>query len=131
MAVEPRWGNLPRDHQKLHSRLSNACWNRRVAAIFEVAYHVLGAALHCAEELKDLEMAVTVRQRAERQQAELDRTEPPHPLSTVGAARRGTHPLFASLERTAHAAGARIKAQLAQDHAEAVRRRHMPSGRSS
>ena len=98
---------------------------------FEVAYHVLGAALHCAEELKDLEMAVTVRQRAERQQAELDRTEPPHPLSTVGAARRGTHPLFASLERTAHAAGARIKAQLAQDHAEAVRRRHMPSGRSS
>ena len=98
---------------------------------FEVAYHVLGAALHCAEELKDLEMAVTVRQRAERQQAELDRTEPPHPLTTVGAARRGTHPLFASLERTAHAAGARIKAQLAQDHAEAVRRRHMPSGRSS
>ena len=39
---------------------------------YEVAYHVLGAALHCAEELVDLEMAVAVQQRAESQQAELD-----------------------------------------------------------
>ena len=94
---------------------------------FEVAYHVLSAALHCAEELVDLQMALTVQRQAERQQAELDETEPPHPLSTAGAARRGTHALFSSLGRTAHSAGARIKAQLAQAHAESVRHRHLPS----
>lgn len=97
------------------------------AGRFEVAYHVLGAALHCAEELVDLELAVTVQRRAEQQQGELDQAEPPHPLSTEGAARRGTHPLFTTLGRTAHAASARIKAQLAQAHAETVRHRHLPS----
>ena len=97
------------------------------AGRYEVAYHVLGAALHCAEELVDLEMAVTVQQRAEQQQGELDQAQPPHPLSTKGAARRGTHPLFTSLGRTAQAASARIKAQLAQSHAESVRHRHTPS----
>ncbi|HKU61651.1 MAG TPA: hypothetical protein VJQ44_10575 [Gemmatimonadales bacterium] len=94
---------------------------------YEVAYHVLGAALHCAEELVDLEMAVAVQQRAESQQAELDSRVPPHPLSTEGAARRGTHALFSSLGRTANSARARIKAQLAQSHARSVRHRHLPS----
>ena len=94
---------------------------------FQVAYHVLGAALHCAEELVDLEMALAVQRRAEQQQAELDQTDPPHSLSTVGARRRGTQPLFTSLGRTAQAAGARIKAQLATAHAESVRHRHQPS----
>jgi hypothetical protein len=93
-----------------------------------VAYHVLSAALHCAEDLVDPEMAASVQVRAEQQQAELDQTEPPHPLSTVGASRRGTHPLFTSLGRTARAARARIKAQLAQAHAQSVRHRHLPSG---
>ena len=98
------------------------------AGHFQVAYHVLSAALHCAEDLLDLELAATVRERAERQQTELDRTEPPHPLSTAGASRRGTHPLFTSLSRTAHAAYARIKAQLAQAHAHSVRYGHLPPG---
>jgi hypothetical protein len=88
----------------------------------------LCAALHCAEDLVDLEMAEAVQERAERQQAELDLTEPPHPLSTVGASRRGTRPLFATLGRTAHAACARIKAQLAQARSQSVRDRHLPSG---
>ena len=95
---------------------------------FGVAYHALCAALHCAEDLADLEMATAVQERAERQQAELDRTEPPHPLSTVGASRRGTNPLFTTLGRTAHAACARIKGQLAQAHSQSVRSRHLPSG---
>jgi hypothetical protein len=95
---------------------------------FQVAYHVLGAVLHCAEDLLDLALAATVQERAERQQAELDRIDPPHPLSTVGASRRGTHPLFTSLGRTAHAAHARIKAQLAQAHARSVRFRNLPPG---
>jgi len=98
------------------------------AGHFQVAYHVLSAALHCAEDLLDPELAATVRERAERQQTELDRTEPPHPLSTAGASRRGTHPLFTSLSRTAHAAYARIKAQLAQAHAHSVRYGHLPPG---
>jgi hypothetical protein len=98
------------------------------AGHFQVAYHVLSAALHCAEDLLDPELAASVQERAERQQAELDRTEPPHPLSTVGASRRGTHPLFTSLSRTAHAAHARIKAQLAQAHAQSVLHGHLPPG---
>jgi hypothetical protein len=96
------------------------------AGRYEVAYHVLGAALHCAEELRDLEMATSVEARAAQQQAELDEALPPHPLSTLGASGRGTNPLFSSLARTAHAAASRIKAQMAQEHADAVRRGHHP-----
>jgi len=96
------------------------------AGRYEVAYHVLAAALHCAEELSDLELATMVQQRAERQQAVLDGAVPAHQLSTTGAAGRGTNALFTSLARTAHAAATRIKGQMAQEHAGAVRRRHRP-----
>jgi len=96
------------------------------AGRYGVAYHVLAAALHCAEELGDLELATAVQHRAEHQQAELDRTEPAHQLSTVAAMSRGTNALFTSLGRTAHAAATRIKGQIAQEHAGAVRRRHLP-----
>jgi hypothetical protein len=96
------------------------------AGRYEVAYHVLAAALHCAEELADLELVTAVQQRAERQQADLDEVSPAHQLSTRGATGRGTSPLFTSLGRTAHATAIRIKGQLAQEHAGMVRRRHLP-----
>ena len=96
------------------------------AGRYEVAYHLLAAALHCAEELCDLQLASSVQARAEQQQAQLDETQPPHPLSSRGARGRGTHPLFATLARTARAAASRIKAQIAQKHADAVRRAHFP-----
>jgi len=96
------------------------------AGRYEVAYHVLAAALHCAEELADVELATAVQQRAERQQADLDDVSPAHQLSTKGATGRGTSPLFTSLGRTAHAARIRIEGQHVQEHAGAVRRRHLP-----
>ena len=104
-------------------RLNTAAYD---AGRYEVAYHVLSAALHCAEELWDLPMATSVQARARQQQADLDEMDPPHPLSSRGASGRGTNPLFASLARTAHAAASRIKAQMAQEHADAVRRGHHP-----
>jgi hypothetical protein len=96
------------------------------AGLYEVAYHVLAAALHCADELADPELVTAVQELAERQQAELDQGVPAHPLSTTGATGRGTNPLFTSLGRTAHAAAIRIKGQQVQEHAGAVRRRQLP-----
>jgi hypothetical protein len=97
------------------------------AGLYQVAYHVLAAALHCADELADLDLATAVQQRAEQQQADLDDVAPVHLLSTKGASGRGTSPLFTSLGRTAHATASRIKGQHAQEHAGAVRRRHLPA----
>jgi hypothetical protein len=97
------------------------------AGRYQVAYHILAAALHCAEELSDLELAMTVQRRAERQQAELDGAAPAHQLSTAAATGRGTSALFTSLGRTAHAAATRIKGQIVQEQAGAARRRHPPS----
>jgi hypothetical protein len=124
--MDPQSRESDRSARVLSERLLRINADAYDAGRYEVAYHVLAAVLHCAEELSDGEMVTAVQQRAERQQAELDTGVPAHPLSTSGATGRGTSPLFTSLGRTAHAAGIRIKGQHAQENAGAVRRRHRP-----
>ncbi|MUL36972.1 hypothetical protein [Gloeocapsopsis dulcis] len=68
---------------------------------YEVAFHALQAALHCAEELKDEQRLVTVEQEAKRQRDLIDATAPEHRMSTQAAVDRGGKNLYDTLIRQA------------------------------
>jgi len=86
---------------------------------FEAAYHVLAAALHIAEEL-DLERLSSVGRLSTARQAEIDRTNPGHSISSASSNRRGNTPLYATLALTARAATGKIRA------AQALQRSRKP-----
>ena len=85
---------------------------------FEIAYHVLAAALHAAEELNRLESVTFLQQLAVERQEEIDRSQPDHLISSASSGRRGNLAMFATLAATARAAAGRIRA----DHAVQKRR---------
>jgi hypothetical protein len=64
---------------------------------FEVAYHVLAAALHCAHEVQDGELVWAVQKRAEEQGRWIDTNAPDHRLSSRSARARSGNSIFASL----------------------------------
>ncbi len=61
---------------------------------YEVAFHALSAALHCACDLKDEQALLTVEQEAERQKAFIDAHSPTHRLSSQAAIKRGGKSLY-------------------------------------
>jgi len=78
---------------------------------YEAGYHVLAAALHCAEEVGSLGLVGEVERMAARHQLEMDALEPPHRLSTAEAQTRGTSPIFTRLSATARAMRVRLRAE--------------------
>jgi hypothetical protein len=92
------------------------------AGLFEVSYHLLAAALHAAEEANDIERLTQVETLAKQRQAEIDRTQPQHKVSSASANGRGNFALFTSLAAIAGAARGRIAADQA-----VARIRHEPS----
>jgi hypothetical protein len=80
------------------------------SASYEAAYHILAAALHCAELGGSVARVAEVERIAIVHQQELDARRPSHPLSTAGAATRGTNPLFTSLRGTARVMRVRLHA---------------------
>ena len=64
---------------------------------YEVAYHLLMAALHVADRRRDLHSVDQVGQRAAGQGEEVEAVRPPHQLSRVRAAERGQTALYDSL----------------------------------
>ncbi len=88
---------------------------------YEVAYHLLEAALHCADGVGDEAGVARVQQLAEQQGAWLDAHRPHHRMASQGAMARGTMPLFHSAARTA-------AAMLAALHADQALRRPAPPG---
>jgi hypothetical protein len=74
-------------------------------AHYEVAYHALAAALHCAVDESDRERMRDVQAIAGRQRDWIDQFRPEHRLSTASARARGQQSMFAMLERQASAAG--------------------------
>jgi hypothetical protein len=89
--------------------------NRRAVTSdsFEVAYHLLAAALHAAEGDVDRIDAVIA---LAREQAEAVDGRPNHALSSDRAAQRGTTPLYRSLVSTAEAKRAQVKAEIVREH---------------
>ncbi len=90
--------------------------NRRAvdAETFEVAYHLLAAALHAAAD--DLDKIDTVIALAQEQAEAVD-AQPGHAMGYERAAQRGNTPLFRSLLTTAEAKRAQVRAERArEDH---------------
>jgi hypothetical protein len=89
------------------------------AGQFEVAYHVLAAAMHCANSLRDGGLLEEVQHRAQEQGEWIDRHAAEHPLSSRNAHFRNNESIYVSAARQAHAMllGLRVDQQ-----AEKVRR---------
>jgi hypothetical protein len=79
---------------------------------FEVAYHLLAAALHAAEVSGDKNQIEEVILLAGQQGSAVD-AAPNHPLSTVNARKRGNTPLYSSLIAMARGKLERIDSQRA------------------
>ena len=95
---------------KLYQRLMQMQEQAFREGRFEVSFHLLAAAVHAAEELKDIALLEELAVLANSRQEELDRKEPAHTISTAAAHGRGNSALFATLATTANATRARIAA---------------------
>jgi hypothetical protein len=84
---------------------------------YEVAYHLLAAALHAAKTDSQIDEVV---QRATEQQSEVD-AQPEHRLSASQAQKRGNAPLFGSLVLIANARRADMKAHRALRQSRALK----------
>lgn len=78
---------------------------------YEVAYHVLCALLHVAEEMDDEATCQLVGQRANECRDWIDVHAPEHRLSTRSAQSRGHESVFRQLVVTAESARLRIEFQ--------------------
>ncbi len=103
----------PDPADKLYNRLMQLQEEAFEAGRFEVAYHLMAAALHAAEELHRVDLLDELGRRASSRQTELDSREPEHAISSASAQRRGQSALFATLATTAAAARSRVAAQAA------------------
>ena len=77
--------------------------------LYEVAYHALAAAMHCAEALGDSERLVVVEREAREQLMWIDDRDPEHQLSTVSATKRRNRSVYQSLLTRTH--GVRLRVQ--------------------
>jgi hypothetical protein len=78
---------------------------------WEIAYHLLAAALHSAEAAGNLALVTSVQGMAVLHQEASDALDPPSRYATSSASARGTTPLFASLHDTARAIAGRLSAE--------------------
>jgi hypothetical protein len=76
---------------------------------YEVAYHLLMSALHCAEDLGDMDRLAEVSALAGAQQRSLDQAAPGHRLATASA--RGARGVFAVAATTAEGVRQRLHSQ--------------------
>ena len=79
---------------------------------YEVAYHLLMAALHIADHAKDLAALEHIAQLAKEQGRAVEQVQPPHHLSRYQAQLRGQTAIFDSV--TAHIDAVRLRLQSEQ-----------------
>jgi hypothetical protein len=79
------------------------------AGQYEIPYHALAAALHCAEAARDLAGAERVAALAEEHRRRIDAEEPPHRFGSRAAAQRGHPGVFEQLVGQAPALLARLE----------------------
>jgi hypothetical protein len=75
--------------RKLYHQLMASTHEAFAAAQYDVAYHALTAALHCAQQLKDGHAVAEVERTADGQLTEIDAQHPEYQHSTRSAAVRG------------------------------------------
>jgi hypothetical protein len=84
---------------------------------FEVAYHLLAAALHAAQDAGDVVGIEQIIALAEQQESAVDAIDPSHSMSSERAHQRGNPSLYQSLISTANAKRAQLDAeQVIQEH---------------
>ena len=103
----------PKSAEQLYQDLLQMHQEAFAAARFELAYHVLAAALHAAEEAENLDWLGDIEDLAKDRQAEIDTSHPDEKISSVSAGGRGNVARFTALAATAAATRGRIVAQRA------------------
>jgi len=90
--------------------------NRRAFAAghYDAAYHVLMAALHCAQSLKDVESLGEVQRTAEEELAWIDKHRPEYEHSTRSAHQRGHTSIYLTLAHQAQSRGRIITSEAQQ-----------------
>jgi hypothetical protein len=73
------------------------------SAEYDVAYHALSGALHCAASLKDIKYLSQVEQLAGQQLAWIDAHDPEYDHSTHSASKRGHVSIYKNLAKMANA----------------------------
>jgi hypothetical protein len=82
----------------------------RQADLYEVAFHALSAALHCAEALGDIDRVRYVTQQATEIHDWLTHNHPHHPLGAHSAHLRGQTDVFSTLIVHAQSMTTRLRA---------------------
>jgi hypothetical protein len=96
-------------HRDLYTSIIKLNGKAAEARAFEVAYHLLAAALHAAEMSNDEDRIQAVIQLAIGQGAAVDAIED-HPMASAHAVHRGTTPLYGTLIMMARARLTQINA---------------------
>jgi hypothetical protein len=99
-------------HQQIYEHLMDINKEAFGQELYEVAYHALAAALHCAFLLEPEALLVTVEQRAREQGNWIDTHAAAHPLSSSSASLHGQRSLYTNLVR--------------QTQTKRLLRRHLP-----
>jgi hypothetical protein len=89
-----------RDVYRELMHLNRQCFEARE---FDIAYHCLMAALHCAQELKDIPYLRDVEKTAGEQLRYIDAHHPQYEHSTFTAANRNHASIYQTLARQANA----------------------------
>jgi hypothetical protein len=104
---------MPEAADRLYDRLVQLHTEAFEAGRYELAYHLLAAALHAAEELNSADLLHQVERMAGARQADIDRFHPEHKVSTASSHGRGNFSLFTALAGTASAVRGRMAADQA------------------
>lgn len=102
---------------ELYDSLIQAAETSRQAGVFEVTFHALAAALHCAEALGDPDRLGSVERFGAEMHNQLARHDPDHRISSESAKRRGQTDVFTTLVVHAQSVATRIHASRVVDRA--------------
>jgi hypothetical protein len=102
----------PYDTKSTYSQLLTVSSAAAAAGEYEVSYHALMAALHCAESADNAGRLVEVARLAREQLDTIDAGAPGHRLSSRTAAAHGHRSVFEMGAVTAEAAQKRVQSQV-------------------
>jgi hypothetical protein len=106
---------VPERSDRAPGEFFDVLWHLHIEAMrgahWDIAYHLLAAALHCAELADNLALVTSVQGMAALHQEAIDALDPPSRYATSSAQVRGTSPLFTSLHDTARAIAGRLSAE--------------------
>ncbi len=86
-----------RNSQQMYDQLMDINKQAFEQGHYEVAYHILAAALHCALLLNEQAVLIALEQRAREQRDWIDSSVSQHPLSTQSASLHGHASVYTSL----------------------------------